>query len=181
MGRRSSIKGLPPAVKTAIDQSISQDRLSLDQIIDRIRDEYGDEHAPSRSALHRYRQNVEQQMQAIREGREIADVWAQRLGDAPESDIGKVVLEILRTLAYKSGADLLDDEGNVAPKDLSHLARAMRYIEDAGRLSLQREKEVRQAALAEAAESAETVARSAGMSSSSAAELRRKILMGESA
>lgn len=175
MGRRSAIKTLPRPVKEAIDRAIKEDRLTLDQILDRIEDEYGEEHAPSRSALHRYRRNVEAQMQAIREGREIADVWAAKLGEAPDSDIGKVVLEILRTLAYKSGADLLDAEGKVAPKDLTSLARAMRYIEDAGRLSLQREKEVRQAereALAEATAKLEEDARG-GKNTLDAETLRR--------
>lgn len=149
MPRRSSIKGLPTPVKAAIDAAIKADRLSLDDILGLIHAQYGEHAAPSRSALGRYRKSVEEQMAAVRETREVADVWATRLGEAPESDIGKVVLEILRTLAYRSGADLLEG-GEVAVGDIAKLSRAMQYIEDAGRMSVAREQAVREAALAEA-------------------------------
>ncbi|WP_111745595.1 phage protein Gp27 family protein [Salinisphaera orenii] len=151
MGRKSSIKAKPPEVKATIDELIEGGRHTLDEILAIVRERhaeaYGADAAPSRAALGRYRASVEQQMAAVRESRDIADVWAQKLGNEPESDVGKVVLEIIRTLAYRAGADLMTGEGEVDARQLSQLARVMQQVEDAGRLSLAREKAVREAAM----------------------------------
>lgn len=176
MGRKSSIKRLPRPVQKAINREIEADRLTLDEIIDLIREEFGEDHAPSRSSLHRYKLNMEEQMQAVRESREIADVWAEKLGQEPDSDIGKVVLEILRTLSYRTSADLLQQGKGVDPKQLAQLSRAMTYIENAGRLSQQRERELLEAARAEAADKAAAIATKGGMSQEMVTELRKQLL-----
>lgn len=165
MGQKSSIDRLPEAVRTAIQDEINAGRLTLDEILDRIRDEFGDEHLPSRSALGRYRKRFEEQVADLKESRELASIYADRLGRDPNSDVGKFTLEILRTLAYRAGADMLDfsKEGTLEPKQMAHLARMMKYIEDAGRLSTEREAKLRAAAREQAAEAAQEVARGQGL------------------
>ena len=80
MGRKSSIDRLPPAVRKAIQAEITANRLTLDEIKKLIIDEFGEDAAPSRSALGRYKLSVEQHMQAVRESRKVAEVWAEKLG-----------------------------------------------------------------------------------------------------
>lgn len=175
MPRHSSIKKLPKEIKAAIDGLLKEGRFTLDQIRSEVLGRYGDEAVPSRSALGRYKKNFDDLAKELRETREIADVWAQKLGSVPDSDIGKVVLEILRTLSYRVGADLMQS-GDLDAKAIAQLARAMNYIEDAGRLGLARELELRRSALDAAANAATEVAKKKGVSKETVDLIRREIL-----
>lgn len=182
MSRKSSIERLPGPVKTAIQAMLKDGRHTLDEILERIREEFGQ--APSRSALGRYKKNFEEIAQDLRESREIADVWAQKFGSAPDSDVGKVVLEVLKTLSYRVSADMMaaGAEDRPQPKELAQLAKAMQYIEDAGRLSLAREKELRTAALEAAADKVKQVGKKRGLSATAVDAIRKEILgIGEGA
>lgn len=174
MARKSSIERLKPQIKSAIQSLLKENRLSLDEIIGQIRDEFGA--SPSRSALGRYKKNFDELGKQLRETREIADIWAQKFGNAPESDVGKVVLEMLRTLSFRVGADLMEPDGNLDAKSVSQLAKAMQYIEDAGRLSLAREKSLREAALQAAADKVQEVGKKRGLSGAAVEAIRREIL-----
>jgi Protein of unknown function (DUF3486). len=162
VSRRSTIVRLAAPVKAAIDAALKHDRLTLDELLDYLRTQYPDETLPSRSALGRYKQSFDELAANLRETREIADIWAAKLGDAPESDVGKVVLEILRTLSYRVGADLMQPGTDVDAKTVGQLAKAMQYIEDAGRLGLAREQAVQKAALEKAASNVEMLMKAGG-------------------
>ncbi len=177
MGRKSSIVRLAAPVKAAIDAALKDGKATLQEILEYLREEYPDEQLPSRSALGRYKQNFDELAKDLRETREIADIWAHKFGEMPDSDVGKVVLEILRTLSYRVGADMMSGEGDLNAKAVSQLAKAMQYIEDAGRLSLAREQKVRQAALEEASRRASEAAKEAGASEELISKLR-SVVMG---
>lgn len=179
MTRKSSIAQLAAPVKAAIDGALKDDKLTLDELLGYLREEYPQERLPSRTALGRYKQNFDELAKDLRESREIADVWAHKFGEMPESDIGKVVLEILRTLSYRVGADMMSGESDVSAKALSQLAKAMQYIEDAGRLSQAREEKVREAALKDASERAGEAAKAGGASEELIASLRRVVMGGQ--
>jgi len=178
VGHRSTIDRLPDAVREAIHAEINAGRATLDEILERVRAEFGAEHAPSRSSLGRYRKRFEEQIADLRESRELAEVYADRLGREPSGDIGKFTLEILRTLAFRAGADMLDfsKEGGLDGKELAHLARMQKYIEDAGRLSTEREATLRKAAQEQAAEAAQEAARGQGLSDEAVGEIYNRIL-----
>ena len=182
MARRSSILSLPEPVRASIDAEIRANRLTLDEIMDLIGEQFGATHAeelPSRSAVGRYAKSERERMQDVIEAQETSRVWADTLGNQPQSQMGKVLQQLLTTLAWKSTQRALDAE-DVPTDEIAKLARAYRAVEEAGQISDKRERELRAEEREAAAEQAETVARSSGMSATSAAELRRKILMGES-
>lgn len=174
MPRKSSIERLSAPVKSSIQNLLKDGRYTLDEILDQIREAFGE--APSRSALGRYKQNFDDLAKQLRETREIADVWAQKFGDEPESDVGKVVLEVLRTLSYRVGADMMAGGEDLNAKSVAQLAKAMQYIEDAGRLSLAREKDLRTAALEAAAEKVKQVGKKRGLSATAVDAIRKEIL-----
>lgn len=178
MTRKSSVVRLAAPVKAAIDKALKGGELSLDEILDWLRGQYPETRLPSRSALGRYKQRFDEAVADMRETREIADIWAQKFGAMPDSDIGKVVLEILRTLSYRVGADMMSGEGDLNAKAVAQLAKAMQYIEDAGRLSLAREEKVRAAALEEASKRAGEAGKARGLSEEAIAEIRSRITMG---
>lgn len=173
---KSSIERLQPEVRSAIQALLKKGQLTLDEILEQIRVEFGQ--APSRSALGRYKKHFDEIAKDLRESREIAEVWAQQLGKTPDSDVGKVVLEVLKTLSYRVSADMMaaGAEDRPQPRELAQLAKAMQYIEDAGRLSLAREKQLRDAALEAAAEKVKEVGKKRGLSPQATEAIRREIL-----
>lgn len=152
MNRKSSIDKLDPRVKELIDELLRDGRHTLDEIKQQISAEYPEAQQPSRSSLGRYSQHIDKIGQRLRESREVAKVWADRLGNEPQGDIGKMVMELLRTLSFDVALEMSepDEEGKTTldPKAIGALALAMQRLETAGKFNLQREKEMR-AALAE--------------------------------
>lgn len=145
----SSIQRLPLPVKKAIDDALKTGRFTLDEIRTAITSEFGNEAAPSRSALGRYSQRFEEVGKRMRESREVAGVWAERLGSEPQGDIGKLVMEMLRTMAFDATMELQepDEDGKVQldPKSINVLALAMQRLEAAGKWNIQREQAMREA------------------------------------
>lgn len=179
MGRKSSITRLPLPVRKSIDDALKTGRYTLDELRAAIVAEFGA--APSRSALGRYSERFEEVGKRMRQSHEVATVWADRLGKEPQGDIGKLVMDLLRTLAFDATLAMSegDQEGNARPVDpgeLNKLALAIHRLETAGRHNLEREKAYRNAALEEAAKAGAAVAKRGGMSAELQDAIRREIL-----
>lgn len=176
----SSIQRLPLPVKKAIDDALKTGRYTLDEIRAAITGEFGAEAAPSRSALGRYSQRFEEVGKRLRESREVASVWAQQLGSAPEGDVGKVVMEMLRTLAFDATMALQEpgEDGAVQldPKSINTLALAMQRLEAAGKWNLERERAVREAIVVDVEK---TLAKGPRKLDAEALALVRKAVRGE--
>ena len=181
MPRKSSVDKLPPVIKAAIAGLLKDGRLTLDQIVGQIRGEFPDEpELPSRSAIGRYKQSMDQIGKHLRESREVASVWAERLGKEPEGDVAKLVMELLRTLAFDVTLSMHEGEEPVKAGDLNKLALAMQRLESAGKWNIEREDKMRTAARESAAKVAGAEAKKAGLSEISINRIRERIIMGMS-
>jgi hypothetical protein len=177
VGRKSSVVRAAAPIKAAIDRAVKDGTLSIDELRAWLLEQYPDAAIPSRSAIGRYRKNWEEVARDLREARGIADVYAQKMGDK-QSDIGKVTLELLGTLNYRvSQAMIRSDDESIDTKALATLARAQQYIEDAGRMSLDREARVQKAALAAATKRMEKAAKQAGAGADTIDALRHAIMV----
>lgn len=176
--RRSSIDRLPEPVKKAIEREFKAGRLTLDELLAKIRSEYGEQLAaheiPSRSALGRARKSFDAIAKEHREAMDIARVWAQEIGENPQGDIGGALVQVLRTLAFRGVQDAYAE--GLSPKELSVLGLAIQRIETAGQLSFKQRKALRDEARAEAAETAAKIAKKGGLSDKAVDEIRRQIL-----
>lgn len=173
MAPRSSLKSLPKEVLAEVDKLI-RDNHTIDEILAHLRSL---DAGISRSAIGRYKQNAEKSMQRTKEIREIAGVWAHKLGEDPESDVGRLLLQMLQTQLWVTLANMGEkDVDSTDPKQLALMARSIKDIEMAGKLSLDNEERIRKAALEEAAKAAESVVRERGLSDEDAEILRAKIL-----
>jgi hypothetical protein len=159
VGRKSTISRLPLPVRKAIDDALKTGKFTLDEILGSIREQFGDEIAPSRSALGRYSARFEEIGAKLRESREVAQVWAERLGKEPEGDVAKLVMELLRTLAFDLTLSLTEGEADVKAGDLNKLALVMQRLEAAGKWNIQREEQMRKAVLDEVDQKIEGVAK----------------------
>ncbi len=159
MPRKSSITKLPPVIKAAIAGLLKDGALTLDQILEHIREEFPGEPIPSRSSLGRYSKSMEDVGKRLRESREVATVWAERLGKEPEGDVAKLVMELLRTLAFDVTLSLSEGEAEIKAGELNKLALVMQRLEAAGKWNLDREKAMRAAVIQAVEKSIDGVAK----------------------
>lgn len=134
MTRGSSITKLDPRVREVVDTAIREGRATIDEILGLIKGLGGE---ASRSAVGRYKQAAETKMQRYREAQEVAKVWIGRLESDPDGDVGRLLPEMLRAVAYQQLAGLDDD---VDSKEIALLARAIKDAAGATKTSVEAER-----------------------------------------
>lgn len=180
-GRRSKVDLLPEEIKEQLNQMLRDGRLQQQEILSIVNqaiDEAGlpDDAKLSKTGLNRYATRVEEVGAKIRQMREVSAVWVAKLGDAPTSDVGKLLQEVVRTLAAETSLHMSESEEPVPPKALSQLALAIQRVEQAAMVSHKREKELFKEFAAKAAEAAETVAKAQGLTKDVVAAIKSEIL-----
>jgi hypothetical protein len=159
---------------------------TTEKINELIEDRGGD--PVTKSAVNRYKLNIDEVGASMREAREMAEIWIGKLGSAPQSQVANMTSELIRTalidlsLALKK-MTLGETDPDVvfgAIKMAKDLAFAHEKLEKAVSETTDREvkiKEIaRKEALAEAASNAETAARAQGMDEDQVAFWRNKVL-----
>ncbi|GBL46265.1 phage terminase, small subunit [Sulfuriferula multivorans] len=156
MARPSSVKRLDPSVRAAVDDAIREGRATIEDIVALLRNLGAD---ISRSAVGRYKQQAESQMARYREAQEVAKVWIGRLESDPEGDVGRLLPEMLRAVAFQQLAGL--EDGQVDSKEIALLARAIKDAAGATKTSVEAERLRREMrdALRKVETAAETVSR----------------------
>ncbi|MEO0442811.1 MAG: DUF3486 family protein [Pseudomonadota bacterium] len=176
-GRRSKVDLLPEDVKAQLDKMLRDGRIQQKDILEYINNKITDgDKKISISGLNRYATKMEAIGVKIRQSREVAEMWTAKLGDAPTSEVGKLLQEVVRTMAFETGMAMSEDEEPVPPKAIGQLALAIQRIEAAASASHKREKEIRQAFAEEAANEVDAVAISQGLSQDSVVALKAQIL-----
>ncbi len=177
-GRRSKIDLLPEDIKRELNTMLRDGRLQQIEILDIVNakiEKHGGE-TLSKSGLNRYTTRMAEVGAKIRQAREVAEVWTAKLGDAPTSEVGKLLQEVVRTMAFETGMALTESGEPVPPKAISQLALAMQRVEQAAMASHKREKEVRQAFAEEAAAAIEEEAKSQGLTAEGVKAIKQQIL-----
>ncbi|POT25332.1 hypothetical protein C3433_18085 [Citrobacter freundii] len=181
-GRLSKIDLLPNTIREQLHQMLREKRHTQEEIraaINELIDNHDlpDEMQLSRTGLNRYAVRMEQVGAKIRASREMAEIWAAKLGTAPTSDVGKLLMEFVKTLAFETSMSLAEQEGTtVEPKALGQLALVAQRLEAAAMTSHKREKEIRKAFAEELAKKTDELAKRAGLTGDSAALIKREIL-----
>ena len=169
MGQTSAIRRLDPRIRESVDSAIREGRATIDQIVSLIQ-QHGVE--VSRSAVGRYKQKAESQMERYREAQEVAKVWIGKLQAEPEGGVGRLLAEMLRTAAFQT----LGDMEAAGPQEIMLLAKAIKDLASADKLTTERILKARQDAAKAAADAATVVAKAKGLSADTVAELRGEIL-----
>ncbi len=190
MGRQSSIKQLAPDLLDKLNELLRDPRISqLDATarINEILEDLGEDPI-SKSAVNRYKMSMDQVGRAIRESREMADIWIGKLGAAPQSKVANLTSEIIRnslidlSLAIQRITMGESDPEVVAGavKMVKDLAFSHEKLEKAVSETTNREAKIkeqaRQEALQEAAKNAEETARAQGMDEDQVTFWRNKVL-----
>ena len=180
-GRASKIDLLPAEIRSQLAMMLRDKAHTQQQIRDIINaliEDYGlgDEYKISRTGLNRYASRMENMGAKIRASREMAEVWTKQLGEAPESDVGKLLLEFVKTLAFETSMSMSESEKEISPKVLGQLALVAQRVESAQSVNYKREKEIRKETAQLAAETAEKIVVQAGLSADTVRTIKEQIL-----
>lgn len=176
MTRRARFDQLPDELKSEIGKLWRSRRFSLDDLVGKIR-ELGED--VSRSGLHRGLQRYEQVSERYRRAQDFAAHIMEKLGAKPDSDIGRLVSELIKTQAFDLLAKLAEagDDGQLLdPEGLMMLGRMVRDVSTADRTSIETRKKIRDQVAREAEAAVTAVAKEEGLSEATIAAFKRKFL-----
>lgn len=182
---RSSIDQLPPDVLEQLQALLRDPRvqqLDVTAQINALLESRGEELRISKSAVNRYALRMNEAGARLKQSREIAEMWIGKLGAQPQGQLGHLINEMLRTLAFDLSMDmskLATGDPDALPdiiKMLNTLALAVSRLEKASTDNFKREREIRREALQQAAEQADKIAKSQGLSAETVAALKKEIL-----
>lgn len=176
MGRRSSIERLPPELAELCHRLIREGR-TIHEITDKLNELDAD---VSSSAVGRYVKSAREQMTRYREAQAVAGQWVAQLGENPSGDVGALLAEMLKTVAFQTMATMAPDEGNpdakpTKPMDIMLLAKAIRDLESTAKQNLERRAAIEKEAIARAADKAGEVGQRAGISQSTIEEIQKEL------
>lgn len=142
---KSSVNRLPPVVKAYIQKLLREDRLTLDQMLDDIRQRFPNEKAPSRSALGRFKQGFVELTEKARQQREMAEAFVGAFGEDASDKTGALLVEAISTLTYQAAMGAHEkDEVTIA--EVSALARAAKATMEARTMSVKERQTIEKAA-----------------------------------
>jgi len=183
MGKKqqSSIDRLPDDIRTRLNDLLRDPRVTQLDAVRRINVILGEGDHPeqlSKSAVNRYAVRMEEVGAKLRETREVAKMWIGKLGSEPQGEVGKLLNEMVRTLAFKMAmrASEAEDDEPIDPKLLKSLAISVHRLERAAKDNADLEEKIRKQALTEAADAVEETARQQGLSDKDARFWREKVL-----
>lgn len=176
MARKSTVQRLDPKLRSAIDALIREGRYTLDDIVAHLAQLNGGTAPVSRSALGRYAQRAEEQMQRYREAQEVAKVWVDKLENEPDGDVARLLPEMLRSVAFQTLGSIGDREESADAQEVMFLAKAMKDLASADKLTVERTLQIRQEVAKRAAVEAVKQAKASGLSDDAAELIRQKIL-----
>lgn len=185
MAQASSIDRLPEEIKIRLQELLQDPRVTQLEVtakINAILADEGHEERVSKSAVNRYAVKMAEVGEKLRQGRDVAQMFIAKVGAAPQGQMGLLINEILRTLAFDlslkvQDADISDPEVLSATIDqVKALALAVQRLEQSATINVKRDAEIRKQALAEAAQVVGEEARAQGMDEAQAEFWMKKVL-----
>ncbi|SDB03827.1 Protein of unknown function [Desulfonatronum thiosulfatophilum] len=176
--QQSSIDRLPEDIREQLQELLRDPRVTqLDATarINAILEEQGQEPL-SKSAVNRYAVKMEAVGAKLRQSREVARMWIGRLGAEPQGEVGKLLNEMVRTLAFEAVVEMSEGSEAVEPRMIRDLAVAIEKLEKAASENVKREEEIRKKALEEAGDRVAKLAKKGGLSEETVREIRERIM-----
>lgn len=130
----------------------------------------------SSSAFNRYSLNLAVQGRKMMQAREIAGIFAERMDENPEGDIGLLVGETLKTLIYDVVIDSTLEGESPSIKMLGSAAKAVKELELARGANLRAAKLKQDNFIDDAADAVAEMAKEQGLSKSVVDKIRREVL-----
>lgn len=177
----SSIDRLPPDILEQFQALLRDPRvtqLAATAKINAVLEAEGVPDRLSKSAVNRYSVRMDEVGRKLRETREVAKMWIGELGSEPQGEVGKLLNEMVRTLAFRMAmrASEADDDEPIDPKLLKSLAISVYRLEKAASENMELEVKIKKQAKTQAADAVETAAKKQGASAATIDMLRAAIM-----
>lgn len=180
MARKSTVAQLPKELIDACNGLIRDGR-TIDEILAALQT-LGAQ--VSRSAVGRYVKSARDAMDKYRQAQEVAKVWVDKLEAEPNGDVGRLLPEMLRVVAFQSLTTMGEADKPAKAMDVMLLAKALKDIAGTTKTHLDIDRQLRalRTDLKAAAKEVETTVREAGLSTETVAAIKARILgVGERA
>jgi hypothetical protein len=177
MARPSTIDKLPADILEQLQALLRDPRITqLDATaeINAILEQQGHD-SVSKSAVNRYSIRMEDVGAKLKHSREVDAMWIGKLGNAPQGQVGKLLNEIIRTMAFYTAMNMSESEEPVAPKLLSQLALVVQRLEAAANMNEERDVKIRENERARNQDKLEKVAKEKGLTKLSVAQIREAL------
>lgn len=180
--RKSKIDRLPDDVRSTLNMLLREGRMSQQDIMAEINAmivELGVSEDPEyikRNGMSRYAQAFEKGMEKYRQTQQMTEKWVQQFGELPQTDVARALIEIGKSQIFDFQMKAIEEDETIDPKTMGHMALAIKRLQEAQSGSVKLEKEIRKQAMEEAATTAETAAKSLGLTSDGAKVIRDQIL-----
>ena len=189
MGQPSSIQRLPPQIREALNAYLRDPAITQAEARERanaLLAEIDPDRPPlSRSAVNRYDLSMREVGAKIQQAREISDAWVARLGSQPGGQLGHLIVETIRTVAFEVTQQVA--RGEITAESLpgvidqiNKLALAAQRLSRSSAEEERRERQIREEerkkAAEEAAEKAGQAASGQGLSAETVELIKRQIL-----
>ncbi len=145
MARKSSIKRLPAEIRKHLERRLREDSMSLDELIADLQDHFPGADTPSRSALHRYRVNLEEMMGRMREIETASAVLVGELGEGVGDKAGALLAQAVTTLATNAAFKAHDQIDEISITEIGKLARAAKAALETRTLSMKERQSIEKA------------------------------------
>ncbi|CAA0097670.1 Uncharacterised protein [BD1-7 clade bacterium] len=179
-GKPSKVEQLPDQVKAFLNTALRDKNRTQEEIRNEVNQQLEalglDNKKISSAGLSRHASKMEKVGAKMRETNAIADAWVARLGDKPTGQVGNLLIQMTRSMAFDVALAAGEEDEPASLGMLKDLALTVQRLEKASMDSLKREKEIRQAFAEEAAASAEKVAKAAGLTSETVNTIKAEIL-----
>lgn len=189
MGQPSSIQRLPRPVRDALNAYLRDPGITQAEARERanaLLAEIDPQRPPlSRSAVNRYDLSMREVGAKIQQAREISDAWVAKLGSQPAGQLGHLIVETIRTVAFEVTQQVA--RGEITAESLpgvidqiNKLALAAQRLSRSSAEEERRERQIREEerkrAAEEAADEAGKAAAEHGISAETAEAIRRQVL-----
>lgn len=188
MTRASSVARLPDDIRNQLQELLRDPRVTQLDATDKINailEAEGHEERLSKSAVNRYAVRMNEVGEKLRQSREVAEMWIAKLGAQPQGQLGHLVNEMLRSMAFDLALKL--QEGELTEESMpaviemvKELSLSVTRLERASSENVKREelirKQERERAAEEAASVVEETAKAQGMDEEQVQFWREKVL-----
>lgn len=179
MARQSSIDKLPEEFRDALNELLRDPRVTqLDAAhrVNKMLEQSGEEERVSKSAVNRYAIQMDKVGAKLKQSRQVAEMWIGKLGSEPSGQVGHLLNEVVRNLAFDTAIALSEGGEPIPPKLIKELSIAIERLEKASSENEKRAAEIRRKTAEEAAEKVSESMSSQGMSKQSIDAIKRDIL-----
>lgn len=112
----------------------------------------------------------------IARAREMAVVFAEKVDEMPDGDVGMLINEMVKVILYNMTADMAAEDMETSAKLMKEISLSLYRLEQAGQISRKRRSDIEDRAKAKATEAVKSVAKERGIGADTVEAILSEVL-----